>query len=83
MKGKHRRTLESIYKVQTNLDWNDIESLLVELGAEVRDRAGSRVRFRFPDRTRAVFHEPRPSSETKRATVRVIMNLLKTMEVPP
>lgn len=83
MKRKHRRTLEAIYKVQTNLDWKDIESLFVELGAEVRERAGSRVRFRFPDGTRAVFHEPHPSSETKRATARAIMNLLKTMGVKP
>ena len=83
MKRKHRRTLESIYKVQTNLNWKDIESLFVELGAEVRERAGSRVRFRFPDGTRAVFHEPHLSSETKRATVRAIMNLLKTMGVQP
>ena len=52
MKRKHRRTLAAIYDVQANLDWADIEALFVELGADVRERAGSRVRFRFPDGTR-------------------------------
>ncbi len=83
MKRKHRRTLAAIYNVQANLDWSDIEALFVELGADVRERAGSRVRFRFPDGTRAVFHEPHPTSETGRATVRVVMNLLKRMGVEP
>lgn len=83
LRRKHRRTLEAIYKVQKNLDWKDIEALFRELGAEVRERAGSRVRFRFPDGTRAVFHEPHPSGETGRATVRAIMSMLKTMGVKP
>ena len=83
MKRKHRRTLAAIYKVQANLDWTDIEALFAELGAEMRERAGSRVRYRFPDGTRAVFHEPHPSTETGRATVREVMKLLKRMGVEP
>ena len=83
MKRKHRRTLAAIYNVQANLDWADVEALFVELGADLRERAGSRVRFRFPDGTRAVFHEPHPTSETGRATVREVMNLLKRMGVEP
>jgi hypothetical protein len=83
MKRRHRRTLAAIYNVQTNLAWADIEALFVELGADMRERTGSRVRFRFPDGTRAVFHEPHPTSETGRATVREVMNLLKRMGVEP
>lgn len=83
MKRKHRRTLAAIYRVQANLDWEDIEALFVELGAETRERAGSRVRYRFPDGTRAVFHEPHPSRETGRAAVREVLNLLKRMGVEP
>ena len=83
MRRKHRRTLAAIYDVQANLDWADIEALLVELGADLRERAGSRVRFRFPDGTRAVFHEPHPTRETGRATVRQVMNLLKRMGIEP
>ena len=83
MKRKHRRTLAAIYNVQANIDWTDIEALFVDLGAEVRERSGSRVRFRFPDGTRAVFHEPHPSRETGRAAVREVMNLLRRMGVEP
>lgn len=37
----------------------------------------------FPDGTKAVFHEPHPTSETGRATVRQVMNLLKRMGIEP
>ena len=80
---RHRRTLEAIYRVQANVDWQQIEALFIELGAEIRQRSGSRVRFRFPDGTRAVFHQPHPSSETGQATVRAIMNMLRRMGVEP
>lgn len=83
MKRKHHRTLAAVYNVQANLDWTDIEALFSELGAEIRERAGSRIRYRFPDGTRAVFHTPHPSRETGRATVREVMNLLKRMGVEP
>ena len=83
MKRKHRRTLAAIYNVQANLDWTEIDALFIDLGAETRERTGSRVRYRFPDGTRAVFHEPHPSTETGRATVREVMNLLKRMGIEP
>lgn len=83
MKRKHRRTLAAIYNVQASIDWTDIEALFVDLGAEVRERSGSRVRYRFPDGTRAVLHEPHPSRETGRAAVREAMNLLRRMGVEP
>ena len=81
VRRKHRRTLEAISNVQADLDWNDIEALFVELEAEVKERAGSRVRYRFPDGTRAVFHRPHPSNRTGRATVRAIRGLLRRMGV--
>ena len=83
MTTRHRRTLQAIYNVQANIDWKDIEALFIALGAEIRQRAGSRVRYRFRDGTRAVFHEPHPSGETGRATVRAAMNLLRKMGIQP
>ena len=80
---RHRRTLEAIYRVQANLDWTEIEALFIELAAEIRQPAGSRVRFRFPDGMRAVFHQRHPSGETGRATVRAIMHLLRRMGIRP
>ncbi len=81
MRRKHRRSLEAISRFQANIDWKDIEALFVEFGAEVRQRAGSRVRYRFPDGTSAVFHRPHPSPRTVRATVPAIRNLPTPVEV--
>jgi hypothetical protein len=45
MKRKHQKTLEQIHKQPTsvNIPWRDIESLFKALGADVSERAGSRV----------------------------------------
>ncbi|MEN8215158.1 MAG: type II toxin-antitoxin system HicB family antitoxin [Pseudomonadota bacterium] len=45
MKRKHQKTLELIFKrpVSGNIQWGDIESLFLELGAEIYERAGSRI----------------------------------------
>ena len=45
MKKKHKRTLDKIFARPTNanIHWSDIESLFISLGAEVSERAGSRI----------------------------------------
>ena len=45
MKRKHQKTLDQIHTRPTsaNIAWSDIESLFVGLGADVSERAGSRV----------------------------------------
>ena len=62
---------------QAGVDGQQIEALLIDLGAEVRERTGTHVLFRFPDGTRAVFQQPHPANETVQATVRTIMNMLR------
>ena len=55
MKRKHQRTLELIFSRPTsgNVQWRDVEALLVELGAEVTEREGSRVAVVLFDEVRA------------------------------
>ena len=45
MKKKHLKTLNLIFShpVSANIQWHDIESLFIELGAEVSEREDSRV----------------------------------------
>lgn len=45
MKKKHQMTLKQIFArpVSGSIRWADIEALFVELGAEVSERAGSRI----------------------------------------
>ncbi|MFO1191269.1 MAG: hexulose-6-phosphate synthase [Rhodoferax sp.] len=45
MKRKRQRVIELIFSRPTsaNIQWRDIEALFIELGADVEERAGSRV----------------------------------------
>jgi hypothetical protein len=67
---RQQKILIDIFKnpVQSNIVWNDIESLLISLGAEITEGNGSRVRIKLNDE-RAVFHRPHPQKETDKGTI--------------
>ncbi len=77
MSNKQTRTLEAIFEdpVRTNINWQDVESLLKALGAEITEGRGSRVRVSLNGR-KAVLHEPHPEKEMKRAAVRSLRGFL-------
>jgi phage terminase large subunit-like protein len=70
MKRKHQKTLDAIYArpVSANIQWRDIEALLVELGAEISEREGSRIAVVLFDEVH-VFHRPHPSPNTDKGAV--------------
>ncbi len=84
MKKKHQKTLALIFKQPTsaNIDWKDIEALLMELGAEISQREGSRIGVRLFDDIR-VFHRPHPSPKTDKGAVASIRGWLKGNGVKP
>ena len=84
MKKKHQRTLERIYKRPTsgNITWIEIESLFKALGADVSERAGSRVAVVPFDEVR-VFHRPHPTPNTDKGAVASVRNWLEENEVIP
>lgn len=84
MKRKHQKTLESIYKrpVSGTIHWADIESLFIALGADVSERAGSRIAVVLFDEVR-VFHRPHPSPCTDKGAVASIRKWLEENEVTP
>ena len=84
MKRKHQRTLESIFSrpVSGSLPWRDIEALFLELGAEVSERAGSRVAVVLFGEVR-VFHRPHPSPDTDKGAVASIRKWLEEHGVTP
>lgn len=84
MKRKHRRTLEQIYRrpVSGAIPWSGIESLFKSLGAEVSERAGSRVAVVSFGEVR-VFHRPQPSPDTDKGGVASIRRWLEFYEVKP
>jgi len=84
VKRKHIKTLELIFKRPTsgNVNWKDIESLFTALGAEVSERAGSRVAVILFGEVR-IFHRPHPSPSTDKGAVVSIRKWLEENEVTP
>ena len=84
MKRKHQRTLEQIFKRPTsgNIPWKDIESLFKALGADISERAGSRVAVVLFGEVR-VFHRPHPSPHTVKGAISSIRKWLEQYKVAP
>ena len=84
MKRKHQRTLERVFSRPTSgtIPWLDIEFLFKALGADVSERAGSRVAVVLFGEVR-VFHRPHPSPDTDKGAINSIRNWLDLYEVRP
>ena len=82
MERRYRRTVELIFSRPTsgNVQWRDVEGLFVELGAEIEERAGSRVSVFLFDEVR-VFHRPHPSPNTDKGAVASIRRWLESNEI--
>lgn len=84
MKRRHRKTLALIFRhpVSGNIPWRKIEVLLIELGAEITQREGSRIGVRlFGDRR--VFHRPHPSPNVDAGAVASIREWQRRNGVEP
>ena len=84
MQRKHLKTIRLIYSrpVSGNVPWADIEALFKALGADVSERAGSRVAVVLFGEVR-VFHRPHPSPNTDKGAVSSIRKWLEENEVTP
>ena len=84
MSRKHQRTLEAIFSrpLSANVHWHDVESLFVELGADVSEREGSRVAVFLFGEVR-VFHRPHPSPNTDKGALASIRKWLEQHGVSP
>ena len=84
MVATHDRTLAAIFAdpVRANINWSDIESLLLYLGAQITEGKGSRVRIAL-NGVRAVFHRPHPRKETDKGAVKSMQRFLSEAGVKP
>ncbi len=82
--GKHDRTLAAFFAspVRAGVPWSDIESLLVNSGAEITAGSGSRV-FVALNGVRAVFHRPHPRKETDKGALMSVRRFLEQAGVTP
>ncbi|MCY3773067.1 MAG: type II toxin-antitoxin system HicA family toxin [Gemmatimonadetes bacterium] len=84
MNSRQRKILEAIFAdpVSSNIEWRQIETLLVSVGCEVIKGCGSRIAFKCGT-LRADFHRPHPGKEAKPYQVRAAREFLKRMGVIP
>ena len=84
MNAKQRRTLQLIFTkpVPASLPWDDIEGLFTALGAEVGQRAGSRIVVALNDAS-AVFHVPHPKRIAAQGRIRDVRKFLERAGVQP
>ncbi len=84
LRKKHQATLSAIYAEPTraNIHWNDVETLLIALGAECSEGKGSRLRVAMND-VKAVFHRPHPEKEASKSMVRSVRRFLEAAGIEP
>ena len=68
---------EEIFKnpVQSDIEWQEIESLLKSLGANISEGNGSSVRIELNGQ-RAVFHRPHPEKVTDKGAIKSMRRFL-------
>jgi len=84
MKLRHKRTLELIFARPSsgNIRWDDIVLLFRELGAEIKEREGSRVEVFLFGQVR-VYHRPHPRPDTDKGAVANVRKWLEQNGVTP
>ena len=84
MNSKQAKTLKAIFTTPTmaNVEWSAIERLLVSVGCEVVEGAGSRVTFVYQGHIES-FHRPHPAKEAKRYQVKQARDFLARIGVRP
>jgi len=82
--SKQRKVLLAIFAdpVLSSIAWSDIESLLLSLGAEIREGSGSRVGFSL-NGVDIIVHRPHPRKETDKGAVKSIRKFLGNAGVKP
>lgn len=84
MNGKQRRTLEAVFTepVKASIPWIEIESLLLSLGALMKEGSGSRIGFSL-NRVDLIVHRPHPRKETDKGAVKSVRRFLINAGVKP
>ena len=78
MNKKQRRTLQKILETPTrsDIEWDDVRSLLTACGADIREGRGSRVRITLNNDVLNL-HSPHPHKELKKYSVELVRDFLK------
>ena len=82
MNNKVLKTYRDVYSnpVKADIEWVDIERMLIGLGANLSEGNGSRVRVEL-NGERAVFHRPHPESTTDKGAVKSVRRFLENARI--
>lgn len=82
MNSKNRKILKMVFAdpVNGNIEWRDIESLLVTVGCRVVEGRGSSVTFE-KDGVRATFHRPHPEKAALRYRIKAAREFLLQLRI--
>ena len=77
MNRRQRDTMRRIFEnpVRSSVEWDDVERVLIALGAELSEGRGSRIRIAL-NGVRAVFHRPHPRKEIDKGALVSIRRFL-------
>ncbi len=81
MNRKQQKLLTAIFTKPTlaNINFSDIEKLLVSLGAEKIEGSGSRVAFVMPSGAKWEHHRPHPQKEARKYQVESVREFLERL----
>ena len=81
--SRHHKTLGMLLEnpIRSDIEWVEIENLLLAMGAELREGRGSRVRI-YLNGVRAVFHRPHPQKETDKGAIKSLRRFLTEAGIP-
>ncbi len=84
MHRKHLKTLSIIFTkpISANIKWADIEALFIALGAQVNERAGSRIAVVLDGEVQ-VYHRPHPQPTTDKGAVASVRKWLDSLGYSP
>jgi hypothetical protein len=84
MNNKHKKTLKALFAKPTNpnIEWVEIEALLIALGCKFSDKGGSGVTFEKDD-FKLKIHRPHPYKYSLRYRVEFVRDFLNQLGVKP
>lgn len=73
---KQDKLLERLKQANATFAWSDLVTLLLRLGYEQVEMAGSRVRFTHAHRRMLLLHKPHPENTIKGGALKAVKALL-------
>lgn len=76
--GKHEKQLAKLRAAKNTFPWSDLVTLLMQLGYDMQEKEGSRVRFHNAVTGHMIrLHKPHPENTIKGGALKAVRQALK------